>query len=150
MTILIVEDEEKTAGYLRKGLQEAGYLVQVAATGDQGRRLIEGNRYDLVVLDVMLPGVEVVLEKQEDGRWTLLNSAVTNEQGRIPALFPDGRAWSAGTYKVTFRTGKWFAERKADSFFPEIPVIFKADGRQPHYHIPLLLSPYGFSTYRGN
>ena len=96
------------------------------------------------------PGVEVVLEKQEDGRWTLLNSAVTNEQGRIRALFPDGRAWSAGTYKVTFRTGKWFAERKSDSFFPEIPVIFKADGRQPHYHIPLLLSPYGFSTYRGN
>ncbi|ALK97881.1 transcriptional regulator [Massilia sp. WF1] len=58
MTILIVEDEEKTAGYLRKGLQEAGYLVQVAVTGDQGRRLIESNPYELVVLDVMLPGVD--------------------------------------------------------------------------------------------
>jgi 5-hydroxyisourate hydrolase len=96
------------------------------------------------------PGVEVVLEKQEDGRWTPLNTAVTNEQGRIGALFPDGRAWSAGTYKVTFKTGKWFAEHQAETFFPEVPVIFKADGKLPHYHIPLLLSPYGFSTYRGN
>ena len=96
------------------------------------------------------PGVEVVLEKQESGQWTVLNKGVTNEQGRIPALFPDGRAWTAGTYKVTFKTGAWFAEHRAETFFPEIPVIFKADGKLPHYHIPLLLSPYGFSTYRGN
>jgi len=96
------------------------------------------------------PGVEVVLEKQEDGRWTQLNTAATDEQGRIGALFPDGRAWSAGTYKVTFKTGKWFAAHQAETFFPEVPVIFKADGKLPHYHIPLLLSPYGFSTYRGN
>src|SRR5689334_20753205 len=54
-------------------------------------------------------GVEVVLEKQEDGRWTTLNAAATDAQGRIGALFPDGRAWIAGTYKVTFKTGKWFA-----------------------------------------
>ena len=87
------------------------------------------------------PGVEVVLEKQEGGQWTVLNKAVTNAQGRIPALYPGGRAWTAGTYKVTFKT---------DTFFPEIPVIFKADGKLPHYHIPLLLSPYGYSTYRGN
>jgi 5-hydroxyisourate hydrolase len=96
------------------------------------------------------PGVEVVLEKQERGQWTVLNKGVTNEQGRIPALFPDGRAWTAGTYKVTFKTGAWFAAHKAETFFPEVPVIFKADGKLPHYHIPLLLSPFGFSTYRGN
>lgn len=96
------------------------------------------------------PGVEVVLEKQEDGRWTTLNTASTDAQGRIGALFPDGRAWSAGTYKVTFKTGKWFAGHQAETFFPEVPVIFRADGKLPHYHIPLLLSPYGFSTYRGN
>ena len=58
MTILIVEDEEKTADYLRKGLQEAGYPVQVASTGHEGRQLIERQHYELVVLDVMLPGVD--------------------------------------------------------------------------------------------
>jgi len=58
MTILIVEDEEKTADYLRKGLQEAGYPVQVASTGHEGRQLIAKEHYELVVLDVMLPGVD--------------------------------------------------------------------------------------------
>jgi len=58
MTILIVEDEKKTADYLRKGLQEAGYPVQVASTGHEGRQLIAQERYELVVLDVMLPGVD--------------------------------------------------------------------------------------------
>ena len=58
MTILIVEDEEKTADYLRKGLQEAGYPVQVASTGHEGRQLIAQEHYELVVLDVMLPGVD--------------------------------------------------------------------------------------------
>jgi 5-hydroxyisourate hydrolase len=96
------------------------------------------------------PGVEVVLEKQEGEGWTVLNTGVTNEQGRIPALFPDRRNWAAGTYKVTFKTGKWFADHKTETFFPEIPVVFRADGKLAHYHIPLLLSPYGFSTYRGN
>jgi len=58
MTILIVEDEEKTADYLRKGLREAGYPVQVASTGHEGRQLIAQAHYELVVLDVMLPGVD--------------------------------------------------------------------------------------------
>jgi len=48
------------------------------------------------------------------------------------------------------RRGDWFATQKASTFFPEVPVIFEADGSVEHYHIPLLLSPYGFSTYRGN
>ena len=79
-----------------------------------------------------------------------LRVTVTNAQGRIPALFPAGVAMVRGTYRVTFKTGKWFAEHKSPTFFPEIPVIFMADGSVPHYHVPLLLSPYGYSTYRGN
>jgi two-component system, OmpR family, copper resistance phosphate regulon response regulator CusR len=80
MTILIVEDEAKTAGYLRKGLQESGYLVQVAATGHEGRRLIESERYDLVVLDVMLPGV--------DG-WELLR--LLRRDAEVPVMFLTAR-----------------------------------------------------------
>ena len=61
-----------------------------------------------------------------------------------------GKTLEKGTYRVTFMTGDWFATQKASTFFPEVPVIFEADGSVEHYHIPLLLSPYGFSTYRGN
>jgi 5-hydroxyisourate hydrolase len=79
-----------------------------------------------------------------------LQDGLPSAQGRIPALFPAGVAMVRGTYRVTFKTGKWFAEHKSPTFFPEIPVIFTADGSVPHYHVPLLLSPYGYSTYRGN
>jgi 5-hydroxyisourate hydrolase len=51
---------------------------------------------------------------------------------------------------VTFKTEAWFNQQKQQTFFPEVPVIFKVDGTVKHYHIPLLLSSYGYSTYRGN
>jgi len=75
---------------------------------------------------------------------------VTNEQGRIPSLYPDEKVIEKGNYRVTFKTGEWFEKHHTPTFFPEIPIIFKADGSVPHYHIPLLISPYGFSSYRGN
>lgn len=96
------------------------------------------------------PQVEVTLEKKTGDSWQALNSGITNEQGRITALFPEGQDLARGTYRVTFKTGAWFSQQQADTFFPEVPVIFSADGSVPHYHIPLLLSPYGYSTYRGN
>ena len=94
--------------------------------------------------------VAVTIEQRVGDQWTMLGEGVTNGQGRIPALFPAGAAMVRGTYRVTFKTGKWFADHKSPTFFPEIPVIFTADGSVPHYHVPLLLSPYGYSTYRGN
>lgn len=90
------------------------------------------------------------MEQKQGDNWVELNSAVTNEQGRITALYPEGNALEKGTYKVTFETGDWFKKHDTETFFPEIPVIFSADGKLDHYHVPLLLSPYGFSTYRGN
>lgn len=95
-------------------------------------------------------GVTVSLEKQDGKDWTLLNTGSTNQQGRIPALYPADKALEKGTYRVTFHTGEWFKQHKTATFFPEIPVIFMVDGSVPHYHIPLLLSPFGYSTYRGN
>jgi len=96
------------------------------------------------------PDVKVSLEKQNGKQWTALNDGVTNQQGRIAALYPQDKALEKGTYRVTFKTGDCFAAHDTASFFPEVPVIFEVDGTVPHYHIPLLLSPYGFSTYRGN
>lgn len=96
------------------------------------------------------PDVKVTLEKQNGNQWAVLNDGVTNQQGRITALYPQDKALEKGTYRVTFKTGDWFEAHDTASFFPEVPVIFEVDGTVPHYHIPLLLSPYGFSTYRGN
>ena len=94
--------------------------------------------------------VKVSLEEQKNGKWVQLSQATTNEQGRIPALYPEGKKLEKGMYKVTFKTADWFKAHKQKSFFPEVPVIFEVDGAVEHYHIPLLLSPYGYSTYRGN
>lgn len=99
-----------------------------------------------------LPGrnVEVTLERKENSHWLMLRTARTNEQGRIPDLYPKDTPLKKGIYKVTFHTGEWLQQQKTSTFFPEIPVVFSVDGSLTHYHIPLLLSPYGYSTYRGN
>lgn len=126
----------------------------VLLTGISGLALAANNPLSVHVLNLEngLPSadVRVTLEQRQGERWESLSSAETNEQGRIPALYPQGKALEKGTYRVTFMTGEWFSAQKASTFFPEVPVIFEADGSVEHYHIPLLLSPYGFSTYRGN
>lgn len=94
--------------------------------------------------------VAVTLEKQNSQGWQMINNGVTNEEGRITALYPEGKELETGTYRVTFKTGDWFKEHNMKTFFPTVPVIFEVDGAVAHYHIPLLISPYGFSTYRGN
>ncbi|WP_409515228.1 hydroxyisourate hydrolase [Acinetobacter sp.] len=103
-------------------------------------------------LDTGLPAsnVAVVLEAQQGDKWTKLNEAKTNSEGRITDLYPKDTNLQKGIYKVTFKTGDWFKAKNQRSFFPEVPVVFVIDGSLEHYHIPLLLSPYGYSTYRGN
>ncbi|GAA3897441.1 hydroxyisourate hydrolase [Halomonas cibimaris] len=95
-------------------------------------------------------GVDVTLEQKQDSGWKQLSAATTGENGRINALYPENTALANGTYRVTFETGEWFKNHETATFFPEIPVVFSIDGELDHYHIPLLLSPYGYSTYRGN
>lgn len=97
------------------------------------------------------PGVEVTLERMDKaGQWHKLADMRTNAQGRISALYPPGQRLEQGTYRVVFETGDWYKARGRRSFFPEIPVVFAIDGSLPRYHVPLLLSPYGYSVYRGN
>lgn len=94
--------------------------------------------------------MSVILEAQQGDTWIKLNEAKTNKDGRISEFYPKDKALQKGVYKVTFKTGDWYKANKQRSFFPEVPVVFVIDGRLDHYHIPLLLSPYGYSTYRGN
>lgn len=95
-------------------------------------------------------GVGVTLEQRDGAQWRALGSAVTDAQGRVRALYPTGKPLAAGAYRIIFNTGEHYARLRQPSFFDQIPVEFKVENTAQHYHIPLLLSPYGYSTYRGN
>jgi 5-hydroxyisourate hydrolase len=88
-------------------------------------------------------GVPVVLERAHDDGWLRVAAGVTDEDGRLRDFVPDTE-WHAGTYRLTFET----AGRSV--FFPEVSVVFFVAEPARHHHVPLLLSPYGYSTYRGS
>jgi len=96
------------------------------------------------------PDVNVTLEKQQQNSWTTLASAKTDPDGRIKSLYPQEQDMQPGVYKVTFKTSEYFRSQKLDSFFPEIPVQFTVTRTNEKLHIPLLLSQYGYSTYKGS
>ncbi|MCW1828553.1 hydroxyisourate hydrolase [Enterobacter asburiae] len=94
--------------------------------------------------------VTVILEKQEQDKWTQLASGKTDHDGRIKSLYPQDQDMQPGVYKVTFKTADYFHGKKLDSFFPEVPVLFTVTRTNEKLHIPLLLSQYGYSTYKGS
>jgi 5-hydroxyisourate hydrolase len=96
-------------------------------------------------------GVPVRLEVQLDGRgWVILAERKTDGDGRVRDLLAEGARLDAGTYRLTFGTGAYFAEQGKETFFPEATVVFEIRDAAQHHHVPLLLSPYGYSTYRGS
>lgn len=94
-------------------------------------------------------GVEVTLEQKQQAGWKFLNKATTDRDGRIKQFWPAQPA-ATGDYRVIFKTGDYFKQQKQESFFPEVPVEFHISSTNEHYHVPLLLSQYGYSTYRGS
>jgi 5-hydroxyisourate hydrolase len=95
--------------------------------------------------------VPVRLEKQNSaGDWRLLTSARTDDDGRCPQLLPEAEDLSAGVYRLIFDTGSYFARQKVDALYPVVEVTFQARQGESQFHIPLLLSPNGYSTYRGS
>ncbi len=90
-------------------------------------------------------GVEVRLES---GTGEVLGSATTDADGRVADLGPD--RLDGGTYRVVFGSGDYFAGTGTTSFHPEVSVTFRTETGNGHYHIPLLLSPYAYTTYRGS
>lgn len=105
------------------------------------------------VLDVSLgrpaAGVPTVLEGGGEGAWKELGRGVTDADGRIKALLPDAPL-TAGAYRLTFDTAAYFKARKTEGFYPSVAVSFEVRKAGGHYHVPLLLSPFGYSTYRGS
>ena len=95
-------------------------------------------------------GLAVRLEIQEGASWRELARAVTNEDGRVPRLLPEGVALASATYRLTFDTGGWFAASGVAGFYPDVTIVFVVRDPAQHHHVPLLLAPYGYSTYRGS
>lgn len=107
------------------------------------------------VLDLSLgrpaEGVPVRLEVlQAENGWVSLAEKVTDGDGRVKDLLDAGARLDAASYKLTFLTGGYFERLGTTSFYPEVTVVFRVPEPGGHYHVPLLLSPYGYSTYRGS
>ncbi|MEZ4316641.1 MAG: hydroxyisourate hydrolase [Myxococcota bacterium] len=94
-------------------------------------------------------GIAVLVERSTGDDWTLLARGTTNDDGRVPDLLSPG-AFDVGTYRVTFLTGPYLEAQGNPAFYPHVTVVFRVDAPDEHYHIPLLLSPFGYSTYRGS
>lgn len=96
-------------------------------------------------------GVQVRLERRSADAWTPVGRGLTGPDGRL-----SGQSWLPagepvpGVYRITFASGRYFAERGTASFYPEITVAFEVSSPDEHYHVPLLLSPFAYSTYRGS
>jgi 5-hydroxyisourate hydrolase len=95
-------------------------------------------------------GVPIVLEAQDTGGWRELARGVTNDDGRVRDFLPPGTTLAPGTYRMTFDTGAYFRAQATRGFYPYVSVVFELSAPGEHYHVPLLLSPFGYSTYRGS
>jgi 5-hydroxyisourate hydrolase len=95
-------------------------------------------------------GVEVRLEVEEADGWRELGRGATNADGRVAQLLPAGSGLRAATYRLTFDVAGYFAPRGTPAFYPHVSIVFTVRDAGQHHHVPLLLSPFGYSTYRGS
>jgi len=102
-------------------------------------------------LDSGLPAtdVSVVLLKERHGAWEELAKEKTDSDGRIKNFLAPG-SLETGYYKLVFNVSDYFHVRSKKSFYKSIPVEFSIDTVDRHFHVPLLISPFGYSTYRGS
>jgi len=93
-------------------------------------------------------GVHVNLERQSSDGWSTAGSGETNADGRVADF--GAPALAAGSYRLTFDTGAYFEAQGVEGFYPEASITFLVRDPSEHFHVPLLLSPNGYSTYRGS
>lgn len=104
------------------------------------------------VLDTSLgipgKGIRISLERSSGKGWNALGNGVTDDDGRVSDLSA-GKTIS-GNYRMTFEVESYFADQDRKAFYPIVRIEFSVDDPQQHYHVPLLLNPFGYSTYRGS
>ena len=93
-------------------------------------------------------GIPVVLERADGQHWNTVASCITDADGRCPNLVPVENVHT-GRFRLTFATSQYFADRHQATLYPEVTIIFDVAADRSNYHIPLLLNPFGYTTYRG-
>ncbi|OCT56548.1 5-hydroxyisourate hydrolase isoform X1 [Xenopus laevis] len=96
-------------------------------------------------------GLTMTLSRHDvtQGKWVQMSRSVTNEDGRCPGLLR-GEALCAGTYQLCFDTGDYWKQMHKESFYPYVEIAFTITDPKQKYHVPLLLSPFSYTTYRGS
>ena len=96
-------------------------------------------------------GVRVALEQgSANEQWRRVGDGVTDGNGRLSTLLPASSELAPGIYRLSFETGAYFQEQGLPTFFPHVVVMFVVSDTSRHYHVPILVSPFGYSTYRGS
>jgi 5-hydroxyisourate hydrolase len=96
-------------------------------------------------------GIAIALESSRaDGTWESISASQTNDDGRVPDLLGSDTSLLPGNYRLTFETGAYHQRQGIAGFYPQVAVEFHIAETAQHYHVPLLLSPFGYSTYRGS
>ncbi|HTZ60179.1 MAG TPA: hydroxyisourate hydrolase [Acidobacteriaceae bacterium] len=113
------------------------------------------NRFSTHVLDTALGlpagGMTVVLEFADpSGHWQTLAAVQTDSDGRCPNLLPAGRSLLPGQYRLRFETGSYHAAQAVKGLYPAVEITVAVRPGDSHLHVPLLLSPNGYTTYRGS
>ncbi|XP_058831177.1 5-hydroxyisourate hydrolase [Topomyia yanbarensis] len=98
------------------------------------------------------PNVAISLHREEvNCSWEKVGEGTTDSDGRFRGFFTeDPAAFSNGTYKIRFEVGQYYEQLKIDTLYPYVEIVFNISDASQHYHIPLLLNPFGYSTYRGS
>jgi 5-hydroxyisourate hydrolase len=106
------------------------------------------------ILDVSVgkpaAGVRVALTRVDDAKRSPVGSGVTDADGRLRDLVPSAPGLNAGVFELTFETGPYFRARGVEPFHPRVAVTIEITDPKQHYHVPLLVSPFGYTTYRGS
>lgn len=96
------------------------------------------------------PAISVRLLRQQGNNWIEVFGGETNADGRVPALLPEIASGGPGAYRLTFDVGAYFERDDIQSFYGVVTIDFIVRDAESHHHVPLLISPYGYSTYRGS
>lgn len=95
-------------------------------------------------------GVRVALFRMADGHRLPVASGVTDADGRLKNLVPEATTLDAGVFELSFETGTYFRAKGVEAFHPRISVLIELPDGSQHYHVPVLVSPFGYTTYRGS
>lgn len=94
--------------------------------------------------------VTVVLDHLDAGDWQRLGKGRTDADGRVKTLLPPEHEFTPGLYRLEFRVTDYFQAQGVKNFYPYVQIVFTVEDASSHYHVPLLLNPFGYSTYRGS